>query len=152
MAKLSYRAIEEVHTEYGGTQYGKTSMLGDDVKSLKGSVKPNMADAGNDAMSDQMTVSELWKKKHANFGEDVVRNYFAYHLIDPAPEEYVKLRTKGGHIYFKRYNRALVKAIVDSYQVWNMILSYLSPNEKQRMCMMNKDLYARTKDHLSWEV
>lgn len=55
--------------------------------------------------------------------------------------------------YFYRYNKAthlksLSKSIVDSYKIWNRILSYLPPNRRRLMCMMNKDLYQRTKEYI----
>ena len=48
--------------------------------------------------------------------------------------------------------RYVSKAIVDSYQIWNKILSFLPPNKKQHMCLMNKDLNKRTKDFIEWEL
>jgi hypothetical protein len=44
------------------------------------------------------------------------------------------------------------KAIVDSYQIWNKILSYLQPNKKQQLALLNKDLNTRTKDYMEWEL
>ena len=48
--------------------------------------------------------------------------------------------------------RGLIKAIVDSYQIWNKILSYLPPDHKQMLTLMNKDLSKRTKDFIEWEL
>lgn len=33
-----------------------------------------------------------------------------------------------------------------------MILSYLPPNKKQQMCLLNKDINKRTKEFIEWEI
>lgn len=48
--------------------------------------------------------------------------------------------------------RVTTKAVVDSYQIWNKIVSYLAPKNKQKLTMLNTDLSKRTKDYIEWEL
>lgn len=42
--------------------------------------------------------------------------------------------------------------VIDSYNIWNMILSYLPPNKKQQMCLLSKDINKRTREYIEWEI
>ena len=77
-------------------------------------------------------------------GGNEVNNYFAYHLVHPNNLKHIKIKTNYNLNKTARC-RALCKNIVDSYQVWNVISSYLSAGKQQQMSCLNRDLYRRSK-------
>lgn len=92
--------------------------------------------------------SEEERYRRALEEQEAINEYFKYHLINPPKKVLQAPVIKPVYTVSRR----LTQQVVDSYKIWNMILSFLQPRQKVKLIVMNRDLSKRTKDFIEWEL